>query len=56
MKVEGKYVRIAFLLDTLVPTRPCLIVFTGTITIVREGCVPAVKVQQVFERVKNCMM
>ncbi|TWW55052.1 hypothetical protein D4764_09G0001010 [Takifugu flavidus] len=34
----------------------CLKINEGTITIVREGCVPAVKVQQVFEKVKNCMM
>lgn len=35
------------------PKRCCLPVFTGTITIVREGCVPAAKVHQIFDRVKN---
>uniref|UniRef100_A0A3B4X4G8 Threonylcarbamoyl-AMP synthase n=1 Tax=Seriola lalandi dorsalis TaxID=1841481 RepID=A0A3B4X4G8_SERLL len=33
-----------------------LILSTGTITIVREGCVPAVKVQQIFDRVKSTMV
>lgn len=28
----------------------------GTITIVREGCVPAVKVFQIFERIKSTML
>uniref|UniRef100_A0A669ESF1 Threonylcarbamoyl-AMP synthase n=1 Tax=Oreochromis niloticus TaxID=8128 RepID=A0A669ESF1_ORENI len=28
----------------------------GTITLVREGCVPAVKVYQIFERVKSTML
>ncbi|KAF3855304.1 hypothetical protein F7725_023359, partial [Dissostichus mawsoni] len=31
----------------------CLKIDEGTITIVREGCVPAVKVHQIFERVKS---
>ncbi|XP_053180077.1 uncharacterized protein si:ch211-153b23.3 isoform X1 [Scomber japonicus] len=31
----------------------CLKIDEGTITIVREGCVPAVKVQQIFDRVKS---
>uniref|UniRef100_A0A8C4ENT9 Threonylcarbamoyl-AMP synthase n=1 Tax=Dicentrarchus labrax TaxID=13489 RepID=A0A8C4ENT9_DICLA len=34
----------------------CRTLFTGTITIVREGCVPAVKVQQIFDRVKSTMV
>ncbi|KAG7464927.1 hypothetical protein MATL_G00170820 [Megalops atlanticus] len=34
----------------------CLKIDEGTITILREGCVPAVKVRQVFERVKNSML
>ncbi|XP_028271312.1 uncharacterized protein LOC114442174 [Parambassis ranga] len=34
----------------------CLRIDEGTITIVREGCVPAVKVQQIFERVKRSMV
>uniref|UniRef100_A0A3B4TSE4 Threonylcarbamoyl-AMP synthase n=1 Tax=Seriola dumerili TaxID=41447 RepID=A0A3B4TSE4_SERDU len=29
---------------------------TGTITIVREGCVPAVKVRQIFDRLKSTMV
>lgn len=29
---------------------------TGTITIVREGCVPAAKVRQIFDRVKSAMV
>lgn len=28
----------------------------GIITIVREGCVPAVKVHQIYERLKNTML
>ncbi|XP_053285120.1 uncharacterized protein si:ch211-153b23.3 [Pleuronectes platessa] len=34
----------------------CLKIDEGTITIVREGCVPAIKVQHIFERVKNTMV
>ncbi|XP_040904820.1 uncharacterized protein LOC121188940 [Toxotes jaculatrix] len=34
----------------------CLKIDEGTITIVREGCVPAVKVQQIFDRVKSSMV
>ncbi|KAI9539090.1 hypothetical protein NQZ68_009167 [Dissostichus eleginoides] len=34
----------------------CLKIDEGTITIVREGCVPAVKVHQIFERVKSTMV
>nr|XP_033489598.1 uncharacterized protein si:ch211-153b23.3 [Epinephelus lanceolatus] len=34
----------------------CLKIDEGTITIVREGCVPAVKVRQIFERVKSSMV
>ncbi|XP_029369164.1 uncharacterized protein LOC115050470 [Echeneis naucrates] len=34
----------------------CLNIDEGTITIVREGCVPAGKVQQIFERVKSTMV
>ncbi|XP_041846242.1 uncharacterized protein LOC121643092 [Melanotaenia boesemani] len=34
----------------------CLRIDEGTITIVREGCVPAVKVQQIFDRVKSNML
>ncbi|XP_071314227.1 uncharacterized protein [Trachinotus anak] len=34
----------------------CLKIDEGTITIVREGCVPAVKVQQIFDRVKSTMV
>ncbi|XP_036404423.1 putative threonylcarbamoyl-AMP synthase [Megalops cyprinoides] len=34
----------------------CLKIDEGTITILREGCVPAVKVRQIFERVKNSML
>ncbi|XP_068571501.1 uncharacterized protein si:ch211-153b23.3 [Cebidichthys violaceus] len=34
----------------------CLKIDEGTITIVREGCVPAVKVRQIFERVKSTMV
>lgn len=30
--------------------------FTGTITILREGCVPAVKIRQIFDRVKSNMV
>ncbi|KAG9271892.1 hypothetical protein AMEX_G12828 [Astyanax mexicanus] len=33
----------------------CLKIDEGTISILREGCVPAVKVRQIFERVKNSM-
>uniref|UniRef100_A0A674CYF0 Threonylcarbamoyl-AMP synthase n=1 Tax=Salmo trutta TaxID=8032 RepID=A0A674CYF0_SALTR len=34
----------------------CLKIDEGTIRIVREGCVPAVKVRQIFERVKTSML
>ncbi|XP_047210380.1 uncharacterized protein LOC124860833 [Girardinichthys multiradiatus] len=34
----------------------CLRIDEGIITIVREGFVPAVKVQQIFERLKNTML
>ncbi|XP_037637135.1 uncharacterized protein si:ch211-153b23.3 [Sebastes umbrosus] len=34
----------------------CLKIDEGTITIVREGCVPAVKVRQIFDRVKSSMV
>ncbi|XP_061582214.1 uncharacterized protein si:ch211-153b23.3 [Cololabis saira] len=34
----------------------CLKIDEGSIGIVREGCVPAVKVQQIFERVKSTML
>ncbi|XP_031175150.1 uncharacterized protein LOC116064239 [Sander lucioperca] len=34
----------------------CLKIDEGTITIVREGCVPAVKVRQIFDRVKSTMV
>ncbi|XP_018530884.1 uncharacterized protein si:ch211-153b23.3 [Lates calcarifer] len=34
----------------------CLKIDEGTITIVREGCVPAVKVLQIFDRVKSTMV
>ncbi|KAL6480029.1 hypothetical protein MHYP_G00110620 [Metynnis hypsauchen] len=34
----------------------CLKINEGTITILREGCVPAAKVRQIFERVKNSML
>ncbi|XP_036826154.1 uncharacterized protein LOC110504477 [Oncorhynchus mykiss] len=34
----------------------CLKIDEGTISIVREGCVPAVKVRQIFERVKTSML
>lgn len=34
----------------------CLKIDEGTITIVREGCVPAVKVRQIFDRVKSNMV
>ncbi|CAL8305568.1 unnamed protein product [Arctogadus glacialis] len=34
----------------------CLKIDEGTIGIVREGCVPAVRVQQIFERVKSLMV
>ncbi|XP_069388044.1 uncharacterized protein [Paralichthys olivaceus] len=34
----------------------CLNIDEGTIGIVREGCVPAIKVQQIFERVKTTMV
>ncbi|XP_026186789.1 uncharacterized protein LOC113144779 [Mastacembelus armatus] len=34
----------------------CLKIDDGIITIVREGCVPAVKVQQIFDRVKSSMV
>lgn len=37
-------------------TQTCHTLFTGTIAIVREGCVPAVKVQQIFDRVKSIMV
>uniref|UniRef100_A0A671M340 Threonylcarbamoyl-AMP synthase n=1 Tax=Sinocyclocheilus anshuiensis TaxID=1608454 RepID=A0A671M340_9TELE len=30
--------------------------FSGTISILREGCVPALKVRQIFERVKSNML
>eukprot|EP00064_Thunnus_orientalis_P021910 superscaffoldBa00006959_g22080 len=33
----------------------CLRIDEGTITILREGCVPAVKVRQIFDRVRNMM-
>ncbi|XP_066544364.1 uncharacterized protein LOC136711799 [Amia ocellicauda] len=33
----------------------CLKIDEGTITIVREGCVPAIRVRQIFERVKSSM-
>lgn len=56
MKVEQTHIRVAFALDALVPNPPRLTVFTGTITIVREGCVPAAKVQQTFDRVKSSVV
>ncbi|KAM7389609.1 hypothetical protein PAMP_023574 [Pampus punctatissimus] len=34
----------------------CLKIDEGTITIVREGCVPAVKVRQIFDKVKSTMV
>ncbi|XP_046881231.1 uncharacterized protein si:ch211-153b23.3 [Hypomesus transpacificus] len=34
----------------------CLKIDEGTITILREGCVPAAKVHQIFERVKSRML
>ncbi|XP_065105178.2 uncharacterized protein [Paramisgurnus dabryanus] len=34
----------------------CLKIDEGTISILREGCVPALKVRQIFERVKNNML
>ncbi|XP_041846244.1 uncharacterized protein LOC121643093 [Melanotaenia boesemani] len=34
----------------------CLKIDEGTITIVREGCVPAIKVQRIFDRIKNTMV
>ncbi|KAJ8407049.1 hypothetical protein AAFF_G00287250 [Aldrovandia affinis] len=34
----------------------CLKIDEGTISILREGCVPAIKVMQIFERVKNSML
>ncbi|KAJ3588414.1 hypothetical protein NHX12_012007 [Muraenolepis orangiensis] len=34
----------------------CLKIDEGTISILREGCVPAAKVQQIFDRVKNHML
>ncbi|KAM3612274.1 uncharacterized protein V6R79_005939 [Siganus canaliculatus] len=34
----------------------CLKIDEGNITILREGCVPAVKVQQIFDRVKSMMV
>ncbi|XP_026213487.1 uncharacterized protein si:ch211-153b23.3 [Anabas testudineus] len=34
----------------------CVKIDEGTITIVREGCVPAVKIQQIFDRVKSTMV
>ncbi|TKS72488.1 YrdC domain-containing protein, mitochondrial [Collichthys lucidus] len=34
----------------------CLKIDEGIITIVREGCVPAVKVRQIFDRVKSTMV
>ncbi|KAM9470346.1 threonylcarbamoyl-AMP synthase-like [Clarias gariepinus] len=34
----------------------CLKIDEGTIHFLREGCVPATKVQQIFERVKNSML
>ncbi|XP_059378166.1 uncharacterized protein LOC132114054 [Carassius carassius] len=34
----------------------CLKIDEGTISIVREGCVPALKVRQIFERVKSNML
>ncbi|KAA0709076.1 hypothetical protein E1301_Tti021265 [Triplophysa tibetana] len=34
----------------------CLKIDEGTISILREGCVPALKVKQIFERVKNNML
>ncbi|XP_056238653.1 uncharacterized protein LOC130173414 [Seriola aureovittata] len=34
----------------------CLKIDEGTITIVREGCVPAVKVRQIFDRLKSTMV
>lgn len=37
-------------------TQACHTLFTGTITIVREGCVPALKVRQIFDRVKSIMV
>uniref|UniRef100_A0A8C9ZP30 Threonylcarbamoyl-AMP synthase n=1 Tax=Sander lucioperca TaxID=283035 RepID=A0A8C9ZP30_SANLU len=37
-------------------TQAHLTLSTGTITIVREGCVTAVKVQQIFDRVKSTMV
>lgn len=47
-----QYFYIVYLFN--VPTnRRC---FLGTIHFLREGCVPATKVQQIFERVKNSML
>ncbi|KAL7886056.1 hypothetical protein AOLI_G00063510 [Acnodon oligacanthus] len=34
----------------------CLKINEGTITILREGCIPAAKVHQIFERVKKSML
>ncbi|XP_026887364.1 putative threonylcarbamoyl-AMP synthase [Electrophorus electricus] len=34
----------------------CLKIDEGTISIVREGCVPAAKIWQIFEMVKNSML
>ncbi|KAL7886053.1 hypothetical protein AOLI_G00063480 [Acnodon oligacanthus] len=34
----------------------CLKISEGTITILREGCIPAAKVHQIFERVKKSML
>ncbi|KAK2849290.1 hypothetical protein Q5P01_009124 [Channa striata] len=34
----------------------CLKIDEGIITILREGCVPAVKIQQIFDRVKSSMV
>ncbi|XP_061092800.1 uncharacterized protein si:ch211-153b23.3 [Conger conger] len=34
----------------------CLKIDEGTISILREGCVPAAKVREIFERVKNSML
>uniref|UniRef100_A0A3Q1G8F5 Threonylcarbamoyl-AMP synthase n=1 Tax=Acanthochromis polyacanthus TaxID=80966 RepID=A0A3Q1G8F5_9TELE len=42
--------------DSTHHSMPFIALSTGTITIVREGCVPALKVQQIFDRVKSTML
>lgn len=53
LKHFNNFLVVCFFLYVVFLTQTCRTLFTGTITIVREGCVPAAKVRQIFERVKS---